>query len=339
MEGDPVRRREFITGLALASTMRTAQSQQTRKVYHIAIAHPSAPATDLTENSRGSLTVPVILKELRRLGYVEGQNLLIERYSGEGRAAHYPDLAHDVVRRNPEVIITIGGDPYLIRDLRAVTTAIPIVGVFGKPVEFGLVSSLARPGGNITGVSVDIGDQQVEKRVQLLKEMVPRATRFAYVETPERRELYAEDIESYHRMGLTRVGSPLNRPIDDAEYRRLFAALAQEGAEEIIVSDEAENTTNRRLIIELAEKGRLPAMYSFRECVEAGGLMSYGIDFRELGGRAADMVDRILKGAKPGEIPVFFPTKFELAINLTTAKALGLTVPPELLATADEVIE
>jgi len=140
-------------------------------------------------------------------------------------------------------------------------------------------------------------------------------------------------------MGLTRVGSPLNRPIDDAEYRRLFAALAQEGAEEIIVSDEAENVTNRRLIVELAEKGRLPAMYAFRECVEAGGLMSYGLDFRELGGRAADMVDRILKGAKPGEIPVFQPTKFQLAINLKTAKALGLAVPYELLATADAVTE
>jgi len=139
--------------------------------------------------------------------------------------------------------------------------------------------------------------------------------------------------------GLTRVGPPLKRPIDETEYRRLFAALAQEGAEMIGVNDAAENVTNLRLIVELAEKGRLPAMYPFREFVEAGGLMSYGVNLHELGSRAAAMVDRILKGAKPGEIPVFLPTKFELAINLKTAKALGLTVPTDLLATADELIE
>src|SRR5215472_329600 len=136
--------------------MSTAQSQQTRKVYRIAIAHPSAPATDLTENSRGSLVIPVILKELRRLGYVEGQNLLIERFSGEGRAAHYPDLARDVVRRNPDVIIAFKNE--LILDFKAATSTIPIVGIFGGAVEAGIVQSLARPGGNMTGVSVDIGD-------------------------------------------------------------------------------------------------------------------------------------------------------------------------------------
>ena len=130
-----------------------------------------------------------------------------------------------------------------------------------------------------------------------------------------------------------------HRPIDETEYRRLFAALAQEGAEAILVTDASENTTNLRLVIELAEKGRLPAMYPYRHFVEAGGLMSYGVDLRELGRRAADMADRILKGTKPREIPVLLPTKFELTINLKTAKALGLTVPPELLATADEVIE
>jgi len=140
-------------------------------------------------------------------------------------------------------------------------------------------------------------------------------------------------------VGLTRVGPPLNHPIDETEYRRLFAALAQEGAEMIAVTEDAENVTNLRLIIELAEKRRLPAMYPYREFVEAGGLMSYGVDLREIGGRAADMADRIVKGVKPGEIPVFQPTKFELAINLKTAKALGLTVPHVLLAIADVVIE
>src|SRR5262249_43418378 len=150
---------------------------------------------------------------------------------------------------------------------------------------------------------------------------VPQATRLAIVDSREYREGgNAGELEFSRRVGLTRVGSPLNRPIDETEYRRLFAALAQEGAEEILLTDEPENLTNFRLIIELAKKGRLPAIYPYAMFVKAGGLMSYGIDLSALGERAADMADRILKGAKPGEIPVFQSTKFELAINLKTAK-------------------
>ena len=249
-----MRRRDFITGLALAVTMRSAEGQQTPKVYRIAIAHASALATDLTEGSRGSIATPAILKALRRSGYIEGQNLLIERYSGERRASHDPDLARDVVRRNPDLIIAIGNK--LVLDLKAATSTIPIVGVFGQPVEEGIVGSLARPGGNITGVSDSIGWEQWGKRVQLLKQMVPLATRLGIVELPEARdESNAAQLELF---GLTRVGPPLKRPIDETDYRRLFAALAQEGAEAILVTDASENTTNLRLVIELAEKRRLP---------------------------------------------------------------------------------
>jgi putative tryptophan/tyrosine transport system substrate-binding protein len=172
-----------------------------------------------------------------------------------------------------------------------------------------------------------------------LKEMVPQATRLAWVETRKLRDQYnASELEQCRKVGLTRVGPALNHPIDETEYRRLFAALAQEGAEMIAVTEDAENVTNLRLIIELAEKGRLPAVYPYREFVEVGGLMSYGVDFRELGHRAADIANRILKGAKPAEIPVFQPTKFELAINLKTAKALSLTVPhSSLMPTMDNI--
>jgi putative ABC transport system substrate-binding protein len=135
------------------------------------------------------------------------------------------------------------------------------------------------------------------------------------------------------------VGPPLERPTNEQEYQRVFAALAQEGAKGLVVSDEAENVAHRRLIVELAARSRLPAIYPYRQFVEAGGLMSYGVDISDHGHRIADMVDQILKGAKPADIPIFQPTKFVLAINLKTAKALGLTVPPKLLATADEVIE
>jgi putative tryptophan/tyrosine transport system substrate-binding protein len=178
-----------------------------------------------------------------------------------------------------------------------------------------------------------------DKRIQLLKEMVPQATRLAWVETRKLRDQYnASELEQCRKVGLTRVGPALNHPIDETEYRRLFAALAQEGAEMIAVTEDAENVTNLRLIIELAEKGRLPAVYPYREFVEVGGLVSYGVDFRELGHRAADIANRILKGAKPAEIPVFQPTKFELAINLKTAKALSLTVPhSSLMPTMDNI--
>jgi putative ABC transport system substrate-binding protein len=332
-----VRRRDFITGLALAVTMRSAEGQQRSKVYRIAYVHPSAPATDLTEGSHRSIVTPTILKALRGLGYIEGQNLLIERYSGEGRAARYPELARDVVRRNPDVIIAI--DNFITLDLKAATTTIPIVGIFGTPIESGIVSNLARPGGNITGVSVDIGTEQWDKRPQLLQQVAPRATRLGILISRELRDDIEPALLRAQRAGVTWVGPPLDHPFDEAEYRRVFAALAQEGAQGLIVGDDPPNVINIRLIVELVEKGRLPAIYPYREFVEAGGLMNYGVDLRELGGRAAEMVDRILKGAKPSDIPVFQPIKFFLAINLKTAKALGLTVPLELLATADEVIE
>ena len=141
------------------------------------------------------------------------------------------------------------------------------------------------------------------------------------------------------RWGVTSAGPPLNHPINEAEYRRVFASLAQSGVDGIVVDDEPEHIVNLKVTIELAEKNRLPVIYPFKLFVEAGGLMSYGVDVADLGHHAATMVGRILKGVKPTEIPIFLPTKFELAINLKTAKALGLTVPPELLATADEVIE
>ncbi len=177
-----MRRREFIAGLMFAAAAGQAQAQQTGKVYRIAFAHPTAPVTDLTQTSRGSLVTPAILEELIRLGYVEGRNLLIERYSGDGRASHYPDLARQIVGQNPDLIIVISSN--LTLDFKAVTSTVPIVGIFNAPVESGIVRSLARPGGNITGVSLDVGFwDQWAKRVQLLKEAAPQITRLGLLGT------------------------------------------------------------------------------------------------------------------------------------------------------------
>jgi putative ABC transport system substrate-binding protein len=324
-----MRRRDFITlaGSVVAAWPLTAFG----KVQRIAIVLPSQPVTTIAETNDEPLW-HAVFSELRRLGYIEGQNLLIERYSGGERGS--PNLTRDVVSRNPDLIIPVSTN--LTLKFKAATTSIPIVGVFGLPIEGGIVPSLARPGGNITGAATDVGIEQWFKRIQLLQQVAPQATRLAFLETRAGREQFGpKEGEG----GVTWVGPPLNYPIDEAEYRRVFAGLATDGADGIVVSDEEETWVKRRLIVELAEKTRLPAIYPFKEFVQAGGLMSYGIDVPDVGRRVANMVDQILKGAKPSDIPVFQPTKFELVINLRTAKELGITVPATLLVATDEVFE
>jgi putative ABC transport system substrate-binding protein len=209
------------------------------------------------------------------------------------------------------------------------------------PLESGIVRSLARPGGNITGVSLDVGfGDQWAKRVQLLKEAAPQITRLGLLGT---RNAWERSSAATSEGGLPNsvsvVGPPLERPVDEKEYQRVFAALAQADSNSLYVADEPENVTYIRLIVDMAAKGRLPTIYPWRQSVEAGGLMSYGIDLSDVGHRIAQLVDQILKGAKPGEIPIFQPTQFELSINLKTAKTLGIELPPLLVARADNVIE
>ena len=332
-----MRRRNLIFGLLAVATIGSARAEQSAKARRIAIVAPSHPVGKMTETS-GDPLFRAVFNELRRLGYIEGQSLLIERYSGEGRASHYADLARDVVSRNPDVIISSGTNEFTL-DFKAATTTIPIVGMFAVPVEAGIVASLARPGGNITGVSVDVGREQWEKRVQMLQQVVPQATRLGFLQLREAREKWGLPKEQSNWMGVTWVGPALNHPIDEAEYHRVFAGLIQDRAEGILVTDEDVHVTNVKLIVELAEKSRLPAIYPFKLFVEAGGLMSYGTDVSVWGYNIADIVGQILKGARPSEIPIRQPTKFELVINLKTAKALSLTIPDKLLSVADDVIE
>jgi len=333
-----MRRRDFIAGLMFAAVTGRAQAQQTGKVYRIASGHPIVPVADLNEASKGSFVIAAIFEELIRLGYVEGRNLLIERYSGEGRADHYPDLARQIISRNPDLIIAINS--FFVLDVKAATSTIPIVAAFGAPVELGIVTSLARPGGNITGVTVDVGGEQWAKRIQLLKEAVPQLTRLGILQTRNFRERSSAVMrENALKNSVSIVDPPLEHPINEQEYLRVFAALAQEGVDGLLVADEPENIAYRRLIAELATKGRLPTIFLYRQYVEAGGLMSYGIDISDVGHRVADLADKILKGAKPADIPIFQPTHFELSINLKTAKTLGIELPPLLVARADNVIE
>jgi putative tryptophan/tyrosine transport system substrate-binding protein len=333
-----MRRRDVIAGLLVAATMASARAQQTGKVYRIAIVTPAGPLADISESGvRRSWRA--FFGELRRLGYVEGRNLAVERYSGEGKADYHAELARDVVRSTPDVIVPTGTRVAL--DFKAATLTIPIVSFVNDPVASGVAPSLARPGGNITGVSADGGLEIWGKRIQLLREAVPKMSRVGFLATRRSWDSPpgAAAREAASKAGMTLVSSPLEAPVDETEYRRMFTTMMHEHADALVVGDQGENAANRRWIVALAEKERLPAIYAYRDDVELGGLMAYGIDMSDVYRGMAQQVDQILRGTKPGEIPFHQPTKFELVINLKTAKSLGLTIPPSILARADEVIE
>ena len=330
-----MRRREFIAFIGAVSILpHAARSQQSTKAYRIAILHPSNPVTELTEVSH----LPhwrEWFRELRRRGYIEGHNLVIERFEGEGRVEIYPKLANDAATRHPNLIFAVSN--FMMIPLKDATSTVPIVAMTSDPVDLGLVANIARPGGNITGVSVDAGLEIWGKRLQLLREIVPTISKLGILALRKNREA-ASMKEAAERVGITVVG-PFTDNGSEEEYRRVLAIISQEGADALFVGESPEHITKRKLIGELAEKYRLPAIYPFRSFVEAGGLRSYGIDFVEIFRQAARQIDEILKGAKPGDIPFYQPSKFELVINRKAAKDIGLVVSESLFGGADEVIE
>lgn len=333
-----MRRREFISGLGGAAMWPLmARAQQSRSEQRIAIFHPAIPAHLLTETGGGSAW-RAFFAELRRLGYVEGGNLIIERYSAEGHHERYADFARDIVARRPDVIVT-GTNP-VVKAFSAATTTIPIVAFMLDPLHAGLVTSLSRPGGNLTGITLDAGIEVWGKRLAVLKEAIPQTTKVAFLgmrggwEGPPGQVL--RDAAS--RLGIS-LSFTLPEKGTPSEIERVFALIEQQRPDALLVSGEGDLYANRQLIAELSVKTRLPTMCPYRDHVEAGALMGYAVDLAELLRRLADDVHQILKGAKPGEIPIYQPTKFELLINLKTARALDLALPPTLLARADEVIE
>jgi putative tryptophan/tyrosine transport system substrate-binding protein len=330
-----MKRRDFAMGLLLAAGARPMRAQERPKQHRIAIVIPAGPVTSIS--ATGVRAWQAFFEELRRLGDIEGQNLTVERYSGEGRPEGYGDLVREVVNRKPDAIVA--SNDAIARAAHAATGAMPIVWIGGDPIQAGLATSLAYPGGNITGVTVYVGYEIWGKRLQILKEAVPAASKVAYLTTrvsqsPEGQQLR----EAGQRLQLSVTELPLEE-VTSTAIQRAFAEIAQQQSDALIVNSNSLLFPYRQLIVELAERSRLPALYPWREYVEAGGLMAYASDNRELWRRMADDVHQILNGAKPGDIPIYQPTKFDLVINLKAAKALGLTIPPILLATADEVIE
>jgi putative ABC transport system substrate-binding protein len=334
-----VDRRAFIGTLAggLLAAPLAVEAQPAGSMYRIVIVLAATPVAEMTE-ARDPL-LRVLFLELRGLGYAEGQNLVVERRSGAGRRESYPAVAREVVRLAPDVIFA--GSGRMAQALLEATTAIPIVTIPSDPVALGLGASLARPGGNVTGFSIDAGAEILGKRLELLKSAVPTASRFAFLTSQAAWEGVWGRLmrEASQRAGITIFGAVLSDSLQEPEYRRAFTAIVKERTEALIVGDQAEFLGHEQLIVQLAAEARLPAIYSYRSFAAAGGLMAYALDAADVFRRAAGYIDRILKGANPGELPFQQPTKFELVINLKTAKALGLTIPASLLQRADQVIE
>ena len=274
---------------------------------------------------------------LRDLGYVEGQNIAFVYRPSEGRSERLPDLAADLVRLKVDVIVSYGTPA--TRTAKHATTTIPIVMVgIGDPLRTGLVASLARPGGNITG-NVILGPEIITKRLQLLKEAVPKASRVALLYNPENpsNALNVQELQvGAPALGVTLQWVKVSSP---DQFESALSAMTRGRPDALIVTADPMHQLYVGRVVDFAAKNRLPVMYQVKENVIAGGLMSYGASLPDLFRRAATYVDKILKGAKPAALPVEQPTTFELAINLKTAKALGLTIPQSILARADQIVQ
>jgi len=333
-----MRRRVFLCVLSGATIAFPfgAHAQQAQKQHRIAFVHSGIPADLLTETA-GPFWVRRFYQTLRQLGDTEPGNLVVERYSAEGRSDRFAALAATVVGRNPDVIVANSNS--LVKTFTMATATIPIVSITADPIAVGLVTSLAHPGGNLTGVSIDAGFEIVSKRLQILKEALPRATKVAYLLSNAGDErMMSSYREAGQQLGMALTNNVLAE-VNDAQLRRAFAEMAQQQFDAALVDEGGSFLALRALIVELAEKHRLPMIYPYRDYVDLGGLITYAPDLGELAQRLANDVHQILNGAKAGDIPFYQPSKFQLLINLKAARMLDLNVPSSLLLRADEVIE
>ena len=320
-----------LLALAILSASLPVEAQQRGKVVRIGLLDYGA------SNPSSDARWKALRDRLRELGYVEGQNVVFEPRWGNGHVDRLPSLATELVDLKVDILVTATGEAALAA--KQATRTIPIVmATSADPVAVGLVASFARPGGNVTGVN-SLNSALTGKRVELLKQIVPRATRITVLRDPDNRSsaLSVRDAQSVAKSLGVVVQSVDAR--DQKELDAAFSAMKRARAEAVILGVNTPFIADRRRIAELAVSYRLPMMTPSREYAEAGGLVSYGTDYPDQFRRAAAYVDKILKGAKPGDLPIEQPTKFELVINLKTAKAIGLTIPQSVLGRADELIQ
>ena len=322
-------RRTFIGGVAggLLAAPLGARAQQVGKVYRVGILEP-IPAAQNAAN------LNALRKGLRDLSYVEGRNLIIEYRSADGRAERFPDLATELVRLKVDLIVTRGTPA--TNAAKSATETIPVVMAAMRPLA--VVASLAQPSGNITGVTT-FSTELTGKRIELLKELVPNLSRVALLHNmgnPAAPPEWEEVKTAARSLGLQ---SELLDVRSQSDLDRAFELAARQRVDALVIGADGLTQMHQQTIVDLLARNRLPAAYPARDFVEAGGLIAYAVNYPDLYFRFASFVDKIFKGAKPGELPVEQPTKFELVINLKTAKALGLTIPQSVLVRADEVIQ
>jgi putative tryptophan/tyrosine transport system substrate-binding protein len=332
-----MRRRDFIARVAgtAAGWPIAARAQQTP--HRLAFVHSGVPADKLTE-SAGPFWVRRVYQTLRELGDVEGSNLVVERFSAEGRAERFASLAAEVVSRKPDVILLNLND--LAKAFMVATSTIPLVVIVGDPVAGGLLTNLGRPGGNLTGASVNAGIEIYAKRLQLLKEAAPKTAKVAALMSSA--WMGADGMSAYReaaqKLGIELVARELPE-VNDMRLRGAYEEMAQQHFDAAVVDEGGTFLAQRALLVELAAKHRLPVIYPYRDYVELGGLVAYAPDLGELAQRLASDVHQIFNGTKAGDIPFYLPNKFQLIVNSKAAKALGLELPPSLLTRADEMIE
>jgi putative ABC transport system substrate-binding protein len=324
-----VKRREFIVALGgLAAWPLVSRAQQAGKVYRIGILETISAA-------QNAANLDALRKGLRKLGYVEAQNLVIEYRSAEGHAERFPDMAAELVRLKVDLIVTRGTPA--VQAAKNASGAIPVVmAAMGAP--FLVVDSLSQPGGNVTGMTT-FSAELIGKRIELLKELVPSLSRLALLHNIGNPMGSPEWEETKTAAGSLALQTELLDVRNEEDLRSSFEAAVQHHIDALLVGADGLTQAYQQTIIDLAARNRLPASYPSRDFVENGGLMAYAVNYPDLYFRAASFVDKILRGVRPADLPVEQPTKFELSINLKTAKALGLTVSPTLLARADAVIE
>lgn len=329
-----INRRTCLLSFALPSLAvpQRAIAQTSGRVFRVGILRPSAPPVSAQDAAATALP-----RALAALGYLEGRNLVIETRWADGDPARLPALARELVQAPVDVIVAVALPS--VRAALAASATLPVV-FFGNfdPVALGLVSGLARPGGNVTGVLIAPDGTLADKKLELLRAAVPNTTRVGYLAPP------ADPAARLQQQELERAAKTLGlelapAEVRDADYERAFASIAAQRPGALFVGASTIFMRDRARIIALAAKHRLPAMYEWREQVEDGGLMAYSASLNGLYERLAVYVDRILKGTRPGELPIERPSKFELVINLKTARALGLAIPQSVLLRADEVIQ
>lgn len=331
-----MKRRELISALSAIAASFSFVARAEPSSQRIAVVSPWAPVMAMHETSDQAFWRQ-FFGELRRRGYVEGQNLVVDRFSAEGHPERHADLAREAIARAPKIIVVVGIS--LASAHKRATSSIPIVAWMTNPVEAGLVASMARPGGNLTGITSDAGPEVGGKRLELLKEAIPAISRVFFLgRAGTERAPYAKAVQDAAVNLQIDLIDLRVQDVGEDELRRAFDTMARERPSALILSLLAEFFGQRQLIVKLAENRGIPAMYGYREFVELGGLMSYATASGEAVSQMVSQVDRILKGANPADMPIEAMTKYELLINLKTAKALGLTVPQSILALA-EVIE